>query len=686
METLRPINSVKLADSRGLKPRFFKVVKSASGEDLAVADPQVTRGLLALMDAQAFLGGAASHWGGPAALSEIMSSLYGLAFALGEKRGKKWYEVLQITNDAGHCENGIYALKANYGFGGLTIADLKGFRSIESKLSGHGEAHLYPEGVYLSNGPLGSCLPQSQGLALADRKRQSETITATVISDGACMEGEAREALASIPGLAARGLMNPFLLVVSDNNTKLSGRIDEQSFSMQPTFASLSALGWKTIVLDHPHDLQNTLLVLESALQDAVAHPKVPVAVIAKTIKGYGLKHSQDSKDGGHGFHIKSVQDLPKILEEIFAGKPMPDELTTWRDQILKSSPRKAPDSTLALAGTPEKVQVGVAKALIATRTKGLPVLSITSDLPGSTGTANFHKQFPNDWLDVGVAESNMISVAAGLSKQGFIPVVDTFSQFGVTKGALPLTMATLSEAPVIGIFSHAGFQDAADGASHQALSYLAMTCSLPQTEVYVLSCSAEAEELVIQAIETFWSERQAGRTPKSYLFFLGRENFPPRYVAANAPHRLGKAQVVAGLTGGLNKKITIAACGPMLQQALEAKILLQKEGIDCIVVNPSLVNLPDTLCFKKCLSETNNLLLTVEDHQVIGGMGSRLVQALMIEAYADPGAPALRAKTLGVLGKFGQSAHQAIDLYKKHGLDAVAIAAQVRSFFSPTH
>src|SRR5690606_29012469 len=119
-----------------------------------------------------------------------------------------------------------------------------------------------------------------------------------------------------------------------------------------------------------------------------------------------------------------------------------------------------------------EKIQNGVSSALIRARKEGLPLVSVTSDLPGSTGVANFRKEFPDDSFDVGVAEANMFSVAAGMSKCGYIPVVDTFAQFGVTKGALPLTMAALSEAPIIAILSHTGFQDAADGASHQALTY----------------------------------------------------------------------------------------------------------------------------------------------------------------------------------------------------------------------
>src|SRR5690606_35915658 len=148
-----------------------------------------------------------------------------------------------LINDAGHCENGLYALKALYGFADLSLDDLKAFRSIQSPLTGHGESHLFPEGVLLSNGPLGSSLPQAQGLCMADRFMGSSRITVTTISDGGCMEGEAKEAFAAIPGLAKNGKMNPFVLIISDNNTKLTGRIDKDAFSMTPSFEALSSLG-----------------------------------------------------------------------------------------------------------------------------------------------------------------------------------------------------------------------------------------------------------------------------------------------------------------------------------------------------------------------------------------------------------------------------------------------------------
>ena len=178
-----------------------------------------------------------------------------------------------------------------------------------------------------------------------------------------------------------------------------------------------------------------------------------------------------------------------------------------------------------------------MSRALIRKREQGHPLVSVTSDLPGSTGVMGFRKKFPQDSFDVGVAEANMFSMASGLSKEGFIPVVDTFAQFGVSKGSLPLFMAVLSKAPVIAVLSHIGFQDAADGASHQCLTYFAQTGSIPDTFIYTLSSSQEAEALISQAVERFRKERS------NFIFFLGREKYPPSYY--DKPYELGKAQIV---------------------------------------------------------------------------------------------------------------------------------------------
>ena len=662
----------KLAGNPKSGPLYATEVRGTDGNPLKVSDPKAMRALIALMDMNAVMGGAASHYGGPAGFAELMSALHGYVFWKSAQQNKSWSELFHLVNDAGHCENGLYALKANYGFAGLKINDLKKFRSIESNLTGHGEAHLFPAGVFLSNGPLGSSFPQSQGVAMADAHAGFKNrVTVTAISDGGCMEGEARESMAAIPGFAKQGKLAPYVLIISDNNTKLSGRIDQESFSMAPTFASLETLGWKVVQLQDGHDLQKCFDVISAAIEETIHNPKVPIAIHAKTIKGIGTKKTAESSSGGHGFPLKSPTELPAFLTEIYDGHEFPAEFTAWIEELKKDEAdrkaKAAASSSAAPKSADEKIQTGISNAMIKCRKKGLPVVSITSDLPGSTGVAGFRKEFPNDSLDVGIAESNMISAAAGFSKIGFIPVVDTFAQFGVTKGALPLTMAALSEAPMIGIFSHTGFQDAADGASHQALSYLGMTMGIPHHDAYVLSCSDEAEALLTQAIEKFASDQKAGKTPNTSLFFLGRENFPKTF-REGTTYQLGKAQMISENLAGSKGAVTLVASGSMVPQAVKAAQKLQDQGVGSIVIHSSAQTHPDLATIEAALAKTKGRLISVEDHQLIAGFGQRLVSCL-VEKRVN-----VVPRVLAVKGEFGQSAYNAIDLYKKHGIDADSI------------
>jgi transketolase len=651
----------KLAGNPSKDPLYFAQVQH-NGSSLKVADPKSTRALVALMDMNAVLGGAASHYGGPAAFAELMSAMHGFVFAEAKAKNKAWYEMFHLINDAGHCENGLYALKANYGFADLTIEKLKHFRSIKSPLSGHGEAHLFPEGVLLSNGPLGSALPQAQGLAMADAMARNNRVTITAMSDGGCMEGEAREAMAAIPGLAQSGKMAPFVMIISDNNTKLSGRIDQESYSMKPTFTSMKALGWKVIEIDG-HNLQLCFDTIKQAVEDTTNNPKVPIAIHAKTIKGIGTKKTQESLSGGHGFPLKSPTELPEFIKEIW-GADYPKEFQAWIDELIILEKDLKAKATKP-AEPEEKIQTGISNAMIKAHKKGHPIVSISADLPGSTGVAGFRKEFPNSSLDVGIAESNMVSAAAGFSKIGYIPVVDTFAQFGVTKGALPLTMASLSEAPIICVFSHTGFQDAADGASHQGLTYLAMLSGIPYVDVYCLSCSEEADQVMTAAIEKFAADHKAGKVPHSTVLFLGRENFVKNF-GADKKFELRGATILKETPG--KNPVTIAASGSMVTQAILAAKSLEAKGVGSIVVHPGCHNHLETEVFGSALKKTEGRLITVEDHQKVGGFGQMLVFALAEKGIA------FKVRSLAVNGEFGQSAYTAQELYAKHGIDSVAI------------
>ncbi|MFZ5807517.1 MAG: transketolase C-terminal domain-containing protein [Verrucomicrobiota bacterium] len=666
----RPLNPLTLPNKLAatpVAPKFFVRVKNQKGEEIILADPAANRALIALMNTHAVIGGAACHWGGPAAFAEIISAAHGIMFA---EKNRLWHEAYNFVNDAGHAENGIYALRANYGFDGMTMETLKGFRSLQSKLTGHGESHINPEGVFLSNGPLGSALPQSEGLALADKLAGRDRVTLCVMSDGAAMEGEAREAFASIPGLAAKGKLNPYVLMISDNDTKLSGRISKDSFSMQPTFQSLATLGWNVMTVENGHDLQAVYSALEKGIQTAKQNSLQPVCLWIKTIKGYGVKATEQNSSGGHGFPLKDGEKIIEFVNEICGGNP-PAEIAQWAQTLRLEWEQKQEEkkNKPASAGAKkDKVQIGIAQGMIQAAQEGYPVFSISSDLAGSTGTSAFQKAFPDRCIDLGVAEANMVSVGAGLAKAGFIPVVDTFAQFGVTKGNLPLTMASLSQAPVIAVFSHVGFQDAADGASHQATTYFSAVSAIPNTVVIACSCAHQAQAFMFQAIQRYAQARQYGDDGENIIFFIGRENFPLDYVE-NPSYQWGKPQILSR-----GKDVALVASGAMMTQAIEAEKILKEKGISASVVDHPFVNAPDVAAFSEIIQSSGGRLVTIEDHQTIGGMG-----AILVHALAQHGVQ-FKAQSLGIRGEFGQSAYFAKQLYQARGLSPEAIAQSLLS------
>ena len=658
---LSPLNlKVKLAGTPTRPPKYAVTVKNRAGEDVVLADPRATRALVALMDVHAVNGGAACHWGGPAAFAEINAAVHALMFAT---RDRPWHQAWNYVNDAGHAENGVYALRSLYGFDHMTFESLKGFRSLESKLTGHGESHLNPEGVLLSNGPLGSSLPQAQGLAIADKTAGRDRVTVCLVSDGAAMEGEAREAFAAIPGLAAKGRVNPLVLVISDNDTKLSGRITQDAFSMAPSLAAMGPLGWHVIPVPNGHDLQAVYLAVEAAVARARANPNQPVCILAKTIKGYGIKATMENAAGGHGFPLANGEKIPDWVAEIYGGQP-PAEFMDWAkalradwEQKEAAKKAKAASPSPVPAVKKDKVQSGLARAAVRAAREGLPVFSISADVQGSTGISLFQKSFPDRWIEVGIAEANMVSVGAGFSKAGFIPIVDTFGQFGVTKGNLPLTMAALSQAPVIALFSHIGLQDAADGASHQATTYLAATGAIPHTVVIAPSCADEAEALMYEAIKRLAADRAAGRDGESYIFFVGRENYPLHWVE-NAQYPWGKAQTLRE-----GHDVALIACGVLVNKAIQAGQMLAEKGVHATVINNPFINRVDTDTIGAAVRACSGRVATIEDHQIIGGMGAQVSHAL-----ARAGIPH-RMKSLGIPGEFGQSAYIAEHLYRHHGL-----------------
>tara|TARA_Y100000296_G_C5172250_1_gene257953 strand:- start:2434 stop:3183 length:750 start_codon:yes stop_codon:yes gene_type:complete len=242
------------------------------------------------------------------------------------------------------------------------------------------------------------------------------------------------------------------------------------------------------------------------------------------------------------------------------------------------------------------------------------------------------------------------------------IPIVDTFAQFGVTKGNLPLIMSQLSQGPVIALFSHTGFQDAADGASHQATTYFSAVSGIPNTVVISLSNQTEAEAYMYQTIKRYEQAIKDGKTPETTIFFFGREKHPISYVDSIS-YDWGKAQILKEGTDGV-----VVTSGPLVDQALLAAKELESAGKNITVINNPFVNQIDTDTIGEALKKNGNKLITVEDHQLTAGAGAMLVHALKLKGYE------FEVQSLANSGEFGQSAYKAAHLYHKHHIDSEAI------------
>ena len=223
--------------------------------------------------------------------------------------------------------------------------------------------------------------------------------------------------------------------------------------------------------------------------------------------------------------------------------------------------------------------------------------------------------------------------------------LLDAESQFGITKGNLPIIMAALSQGPLVAAFTHAGFQDAADGASHEATTYFAAVSSIPHTLAIAASCSEQADALMLEAFRRLAKERQAGKDGESAIFFAGREDFPARIGERPNGYPWGKAEVLRK-----GKDVAIVACGPMVPLALEAAELLAKDGKQAAVIDSPFVNRPDLATISPVIAEAGGKLVTAEDHQIVGGMGAMLVHALNLAGVG------VRSAAIGMKGAFSFS------------------------------
>ena len=282
-------------------------------------------------------------------------------------------------------------------------------------------------------------------------------------------------------------------------------------------------------------------------------------------------------------------------------------------------------------------------------------VVVLDADLAGATMTKYFKAAHPDRFYDCGIAEGNMMNIAAGLSTMGLVPFCSTFAMFGAGRAYEQIRNSIAYPKFNVKICcSHAGVSVGEDGGSHQCLEDIGLMRLIPGMTVIVPADAKEARKATL-ALAEFQGPAYM-RTAR-----LATPVFEEDY-----PFEIGKANVLRE-----GKDVAVFACGLMVAEALEAAKLLAADGIDAAVINVHTIKPIDAACVTEYARKCGKVV-TVEEHSVIGGLGDAVAEVLMGEVDC-------KFKKIGVNDQFGQSG-KAQDVLREYGLTFDQIAASIKA------
>jgi len=295
--------------------------------------------------------------------------------------------------------------------------------------------------------------------------------------------------------------------------------------------------------------------------------------------------------------------------------------------------------------------RLGFGEGLVELGKKNPKVVVLAADTAGSVSVDGFQKAFPDRFFNVGIAETNLIGMAAGLSLAGFIPFAATYGVFAAGRPWEQIrTTVCYSDLNVKIGGSHSGLMVGPDGATHQALEEIAIMRCLPKMTVIVPSDVIETRKAVIES---------ANINGPVYIRY-GRES-TPIFTKEESPFEIGKANILRD-----GKDVAIFACGTMVYEALMAAEILDKKGVKARVINLHTVKPIDEKAIIDAARDCG-AIVTAEEHQLFAGFGSAVAEVI-VKNYPVP------VEMVGVNDRFGESGEPA-ELIVKFGLKDVNIA-----------
>lgn len=282
-------------------------------------------------------------------------------------------------------------------------------------------------------------------------------------------------------------------------------------------------------------------------------------------------------------------------------------------------------------------------------------IVVLDADLTTATKTGIFAEKFPDRFINVGIAEQNLMGIAAGLSTFGKIPYASTFAVFAAGRAYEQIRNSiAYPKLNVKIVATHAGITVGEDGATHQMLEDLSLMRTLPNMTVM---CTSDD-------IQTKWAVREISKIDGPVYLRLCRMATPIIYDVTEE-FEIGK-----GVQIGQGTDASIIATGATVAEALKAQEILKEDGIDVRVIDMHTIKPIDRELIVKCAKETKRII-TVEDHNIIGGLGSAVCEVLS-EEYPT------KVERMGIPDCFGRSG-KAEELMKYYKIDSSAIVNKVR-------
>jgi len=611
-------------------------------------------------DLVALCAAGSGHAGGTLSIMDIAAALY-LKVADHDPKNPSWSERDRIIWSTGHKAPSLYLGLAFAGF--CPVDDVALLRKLSSPYQGHPHWLKLP-GVEVSTGSLGQGLSVAVGIALAGKLDGKSYRTFCIMGDGEQQEGQIWEAAME----AGHHKLDNLIGIIDYNRLQIDGWVRDV-MNVDPLEEKYRSFGWEVLSIDG-HDMKQVV----GALEKAKAGLGKPVMIIAATVKGKGVSFIENVA-GWHG-KVPSYDEMMKGLAELGLTDKIPvqfllDKAKQYQNEVDRKLEAKLPhfsrnywwNAAENMKAKMEPTRKGFGQSLAANGDDER-VVCLGLDISGSITISDFYAGKPERkrrWISMGIAEQSATSAAAGLAKEGKLPVLGTYATFAAARNLDQIrTSVCYGNFNVLIAGAHGGVSVGPDGATHQALEDLFAMCGLPNMSV-VVPCDAVETRKATDFLLLKHQGPKYIRFAREATPVVTDEHTPFRFGYANVIHlRKPTANfadafetVLASNYADEQEDLTIIACGPMVPEAMRAAWILKADfGYESRIVNLHTLKPIDVAAILRAARETG-VIITAEEHQ-IGALAWR-VSGVITETPQLYGVPIITG-AIGVKDRFGDS------------------------------